>query len=154
MNYPICRYSCQLVREPIGSDLIPNDIFALSVTDAINAVKTLTSLDTSPCEQLWAIFVNSRLQVTGYSLLAQGGLSDAVFDMRSLFRAAILANSKAIILAHNHPSGNNTPSPEDIKFTKEAVKAGRIMGIEVLDHLVFGLDCGAISMSANKYVKF
>ena len=154
MNYPICKYSCQLVREPSSTALLPDNLVIQSIADAVDAIKLLTSLDKAPCEQLWAVFLNSRLQVIGFTLVAQGGLHGAIFEMRNVFRAAILANAKAMILAHNHPSGDASPSQDDIRFTKNAVKAGRFLGIEVLDHIVIGLDRDVISMNHSKLVKF
>ena len=155
MNYqPIYKYNCQLVREPSNVKMIPDSLVIQSVADAIDVVKILTSLDKSPCEQLWAVYLNCKLQVVGFTLVAQGGLSAAMFDMRNIFRTAILSNSKAVILAHNHPSGDAAPSEDDIKFTKDAVKAGRVLGIDVLDHIVVGLDRDVTSMNHSNLVKF
>jgi DNA repair protein RadC len=65
-----------------------------------------------------------------------GGLSSSVVEPRQIFKTAILANAAAVILAHQHPSGNPEPSREDIQITRQLVEAGNIMGISVHDHLI------------------
>jgi DNA repair protein RadC len=78
-----------------------------------------------------------------------GGLSSANFFPRDVFRLACRANASAIVLAHNHPSGDPTPSPQDLEATKNAIAAGQLLGIKVIDHLIFG-DAGKIySIRAN-----
>lgn len=67
-----------------------------------------------------------------------GSLNAAIVHPREVFRAAIKCSSASLICAHNHPSGDPTPSPEDIKLTKRLLEAGEIVGIEVLDHVVIG----------------
>ncbi len=67
-----------------------------------------------------------------------GSLNASIVHPREVFRAAIKRSSASIVCAHNHPSGDPTPSPEDIQMTKRLVEAGDIVGIEVLDHLIIG----------------
>ena len=57
---------------------------------------------------------------------------------REVFKAALLANAASIVLAHNHPSGDPAPSPDDVALTRRLVDAGRLLGVEVLDHIVIG----------------
>lgn len=74
-----------------------------------------------------------------------GSLNASIVHPREVFRAAIKCSSASIICAHNHPSGDPTPSPEDIALTRRLLEAGEIVGIDVLDHLIIG-DDGFISM--------
>ncbi|MEL7434153.1 MAG: JAB domain-containing protein, partial [Chloroflexota bacterium] len=67
-----------------------------------------------------------------------GTVNTSVLRVAELFREAILRNSPAIIVAHNHPSGEPTPSPEDIDLTRSVVKAGTVLDIQVIDHLIIG----------------
>ncbi|MCB0149480.1 MAG: hypothetical protein KDE01_17755, partial [Caldilineaceae bacterium] len=67
-----------------------------------------------------------------------GNLNTAVVRVGEVFREAIRANCASIIVVHNHPSGDPTPSPEDVRVTEQLVEAGRLLDIEVLDHLVIG----------------
>jgi DNA repair protein RadC len=67
-----------------------------------------------------------------------GSLNTAVIRVGEVFKEAIRWNSPAVIIAHNHPSGDPTPSPEDVQVTRQIVEAGQLLDIEVLDHLVIG----------------
>jgi DNA repair protein RadC len=71
-------------------------------------------------------------------MIYQGSLNASVVRVAELFREAVRSNAAALIVAHNHPSGDPTPSPEDIAMTRTLVEAGQILDIEVLDHLVIG----------------
>jgi len=89
-------------------------------------------------EHLRAIILNTRNQVLKVHNVYVGSLNTAVVRVGELFREAIRANAAAIIIAHNHPSGDPTPSPEDIHLTRQIVEAGKLLNIDVLDHLVIG----------------
>jgi DNA repair protein RadC len=89
-------------------------------------------------ESLYVLHLNVRKRVTGYHLVAHGTLDTILGDPRSVFRAAIIANASCIVLMHNHPSGESSPSPADISFTRNIISAGRVLKIEVLDHIVMG----------------
>ena len=82
------------------------------------------------------MFLNQANQVLGYNLISGGGITETTADVRLIFQAALLTNSVALILAHNHPSGNLKPSPEDIRLTKQVREAAQIMRIKVLDHII------------------
>jgi len=70
--------------------------------------------------------------------ICQGSLNTSVIRVAEVFREAVKENCAAIIVVHNHPSGDPTPSPEDVRVTRELVSAGRLLDIDVLDHLVIG----------------
>ena len=89
-------------------------------------------------EQVIAILVDTKNGVVGVNVVSVGDLSSCVVHPREVFKAAILANAASIILAHNHPSGDPTPSPEDIAVTRRIAEAGQILGIELLDHIIVG----------------
>jgi len=99
-------------------------------------------------EQLWALLLNRKNGIIGRELVALGGISRVPVDPRDLFRAAVRRNAAALILAHNHPSGDPSPSPEDISLTRRLVEAGKLLGVEVLDHLVV-VAGGYVSMRAK-----
>lgn len=69
-----------------------------------------------------------------------GSLNSTVVHPREVFKTAVLASAASVILAHNHPSGDPTPSKEDIGLTKKLVEAGEILGIKVLDHIIVGVN--------------
>jgi DNA repair protein RadC len=105
-----------------------------SPDDAAN----LLMLEMSALEQehLKAIILNTRNQVLKVHAVYAGSLNTAVVRVGELFREAIRLNAAAIIVAHNHPSGDPTPSAEDVAITRQIVEAGKLLNIDVLDHLV------------------
>ncbi|MHA0857065.1 RadC family protein [Paenibacillus sp. CMAA1364] len=89
-------------------------------------------------EHFVCLFLNTKNHVIMQETLSMGSLNAAIVHPREVFRAAIKCSSASIVCAHNHPSGDPTPSPEDISLTSRLVEAGHIIGIEVLDHVVIG----------------
>lgn len=89
-------------------------------------------------EQLWVILLDTRNRKMWIDKVYTGSLNSSMVRVAELFRAAIQRSAASIILVHNHPSGDPSPSPEDSALTRTAVQAGKLMDIEVLDHLVIG----------------
>ena len=87
-------------------------------------------------EKFEIILLNTKNKIMGVKEISRGSLNSSIVHPREVFRIAIKRSSASIILAHNHPSGDLTPSQEDINLTKRLVKTGKIVGIEVLDHLI------------------
>jgi len=82
--------------------------------------------------------LDTKNKVTGLFKVSQGSLNSSIVHPREVFKRALMQNSNSIILAHNHPSGDVTPSEEDISVTRRLQEAGDILGIKVLDHLIIG----------------
>jgi len=89
-------------------------------------------------EQLRVMLLDTRNRVLATHKMYVGNLNTSVVRVGEIFREAIKANSAALIVVHNHPSGDPTPSPEDVAVTEQIVQAGRLLNIEVLDHLIIG----------------
>lgn len=89
-------------------------------------------------EQMRVMLLNTKNHVVGTSLVYQGSVHTTVVRLSELFREAVRQNCSAIIVAHSHPSGDPSPSPEDVSVTKEIVKSGKLLDIDVMDHLVIG----------------
>jgi len=89
-------------------------------------------------EHFVCLFLNTKNHIIGQETLSMGSLNASIVHPREVFRAAIKRSSASIICVHNHPSGDPTPSPEDIQMTRRLVEAGEIVGIDVLDHIVIG----------------
>ncbi|MFZ1241722.1 DNA repair protein RadC [Candidatus Amarolinea dominans] len=89
-------------------------------------------------EQLRTILLDTRNTVIGIPIIYQGSLNSAAIRVGEMFRHAIKANAAAMIVAHNHPSGDPAPSPEDVRVTRSIVEAGKLLDIDVLDHVVIG----------------
>ena len=99
------------------------------------------------------LFVNTKLKVIGFNVVSVGSLNQSVVHPREVFKSAILANAANIILCHNHPSGNPFPSWNDENITQRLVEAGKLLGIEVIDHVIIG-DDNYYSMRKNKTIEF
>ncbi len=89
-------------------------------------------------EELWVMALDTRNRVLSLTKLYQGSVNSSQVRVGEVFRQAILENAPAIILAHNHPSGDATPSPDDVTVTRAVAQAGKLLDIELLDHLVIG----------------
>lgn len=89
-------------------------------------------------EQLRVILLNTRNHVLRIQTIYQGSLNSSQVRVGELFRPAIRENAAAVIVVHNHPSGDPSPSPDDIALTKTIIEAGQLLDIQVLDHLIIG----------------
>ena len=91
-------------------------------------------------EYLLCFYMSTRNTINGLEVVSIGSLNANIVHPREVFKSAILTNSAGVILAHNHPSGDRTASSEDIELTRRLSKAGEILGIQVLDHVVITHD--------------
>jgi DNA repair protein RadC len=89
-------------------------------------------------EHLWVINLDTRNRLLNIEKVYVGSLNSSMVRVGELFRSAIQRNSASLIVVHNHPSGDPSPSPEDIALTRSIVQAGKLLDIELLDHLVIG----------------
>ncbi|MFD0588297.1 DNA repair protein RadC [Paenibacillus sp. GCM10027627] len=102
-------------------------------------------------EHFVCLFLNTKNHIIARETLSMGTLNASLVHPREVFRAAIKCSSASIICAHNHPSGDPAPSPEDISLTKRLAEAGQLIGIELLDHLVIG-DGRFVSLKEQGYL--
>lgn len=98
----------------------------------------LAAMSTEAQEQLRVMLLDSRHRVQRMSVVYVGNVNTSMIRVAEVFRQAVKDNSAAIVVAHNHPSGDPTPSPEDVRVTEQIVRAGKMLDIEVLDHLIIG----------------
>jgi DNA repair protein RadC len=90
------------------------------------------------CECFAVLLLNTRRRVKGHQLISSGTLDTILVQPREVFRGAIISAAAAIVLMHNHPSGEPQPSEADIKVTRDLIRAGQLIKIEVLDHVIVG----------------
>jgi DNA repair protein RadC len=90
------------------------------------------------CECLVVVLLNTRRRVKGHQLVSTGTLDMILVTPLAVFRTAVVASSAALVLLHNHPSGDPTPSDADVKVTRDLIRAGQLLKIEVLDHVIIG----------------
>ena len=103
-------------------------------------------------EHFAALLLDTKNQLIGVTTISVGDLSSALVHPREVFKAAILANAASILLAHNHPSGDPTPSPEDVAVSRRLHEAGEILGIALLDHVVIGDGARFVSLKEKGYL--
>ncbi len=93
-------------------------------------------------EYFVTLMLDGKNRITGLHIVSEGSLNQSIVHPRETFKAAILANAAAVILAHNHPSGDTAPSREDREITRRLKEAGDLLGIKVLDHVIIATDTG------------
>jgi DNA repair protein RadC len=102
------------------------------------AAYLLPQYGASAVERFGIVILDTKHRVIRVSIVSVGSLDAAVVHPREVFREAASSSAAAIVLFHNHPSGDPTPSKDDLELTTRMVKAGSIMGIDVIDHLILG----------------
>ena len=126
-------YRCMVVREHEENATTETIHSPQDANDILGAY--LGGLDR---EHLVVLMLDTKNGIIGINTVAIGSGNAAHVDVKDIFKPAIIVNALSIIVAHNHPSGDPTPSPEDVKLTEMIVKAGQLLGITVLDHIVVG----------------
>lgn len=105
---------------------------------AADVARICRDVEAATVERFMVLHLNQRHAVVARHVVSQGSLGCVEVHPREVFRAAIMAGAAAVILVHNHPSGDCAPSPEDWSVTKRICAAGELLGIRVLDHVVIG----------------
>lgn len=100
------------------------------------ATYLLPQYGAAPVEQFGLVMLDTKQRLIRIRIISIGSLDSTIVHPREVFREAAAASAAAIVLFHNHPSGDPTPSPEDLALTTRMVSAGDIMGIDVVDHLI------------------
>ena len=109
------------------------------------AIQLLPEFGAGPVERFGVVLIDARHQLLRTRILSIGTVDRSVVHPREVFREAVSARATGIVLFHNHPSGDPTPSPDDVALTSRMVAAGELMGIEVVDHLI---------LTATRYLSF
>ena len=105
-------------------------------------------------EHFWCLIMDAKNRIKSIELISLGSMTAAIVHPRELFRRAIIEGAGALIIGHNHPSGDATPSREDIELTKRLREAGDILGIKLLDHIVIGNNDGPyMSLAEMGYMR-
>ena len=127
-------YLIRLVLDRQRSDLKP----IVQIQSPADAYKFLLPLETESREIILALYLDSNLRLIGVDEIARGDSECAACPAYEIFKGALLTNSSRILLAHNHPHGNPTPSKRDISFSKKIQKAALILDIKCIDHIIVG----------------
>ncbi len=114
-----------------------------TIRNAKDVFDHLSELRSMPKEQMRGLYLNSHSRIIRDEVISVGTVGANFVHPREVFRPALESSAVAVILAHNHPSGEAAPSPEDIEVTKQLIQAGKLMGIRVLDHVIITKDAFA-----------
>ena len=120
-----------------------------AITSAKDAVLSVNSLYGLDHEELWVLFLNSKNKPLECKRMTSGGWTSTVIDNRQILRESLMLRSSGLILFHNHPSGDPTPSIEDIKQTEKLKDASDLLDITLIDHIIVG-DQSYFSFAENK----
>lgn len=127
-------YETLTVKEGIGDYLRPNTRY----TSSSQVFDTFSFLQHETKEYFLALHLDGKNRIICIDMVSSGSLNQSIVHPRETFKTALLSSAAAIILMHNHPTGDPTPSPEDIEITKRLKEAGDILGIRILDHIIIG----------------
>jgi len=128
-------YKLKMVKEDSALYEVP---VIKSPTEVYQAAKQLLALHEEPEEHFCILCLNTKNKIVGVHTISIGSLNASIVHPREVFKAAMLNNASGIICLHNHPSGDPEPSRDDLEITRRLVEAGKIIGIEVLDHVIIG----------------
>ena len=141
----VVKYKTKLVegrKVVLEKDLSTNypemDNMINSPETVMKLAKGFLHMHELPEEYMYMLCLNTKLKLNGIFEVSHGNVNSSVVGTREVFQKALLGNAVSIILIHNHPSGDCTPSIQDIEVTKRLVEAGKIIGIDVLDHIIIG----------------
>lgn len=133
LNYPLPIFTLYMVKENKGC------YKPIKVSAPRDIVQLLTPLSLASEEYFIALHLNVKHEIIGMHEIAHGTLTESLIHPREVFKAALLSNCYAIIVCHNHPSGAMiTPSNEDYITTRQLIKAGKLIGVTLIDHLILG----------------
>lgn len=127
-------YETLTIREEITNYLSPLDRY----TSPQQVYETFKFLRNETKEYFFALHLDGKNRIICIDMVSLGSLNQSIVHPREVFKSALLSSSAGIILLHNHPSGEPTPSREDIEITRRLKEAGELLGIRVLDHIIIG----------------
>lgn len=129
LKYMMPEIKLALIKEP-------GQAAALPIQSPDDLERYVTPMKYYSEEHFVAFHLSARHEVTSYNMVSKGSVSASLVHPREVFKAALLANTYAIIVAHNHPGGSLTASREDLETTEQLIKAGKLLGVSVIDHVI------------------
>lgn len=136
MGKRIVKYRLELVKE--SSKVYEVESKISSPRDVADYIEQVFKLSIQAEEVMVMLVLDTKNKVVGAFEVSRGSLNSSIVHPREVFKRALLLNGASIIVGHNHPSGDTTPSREDINVTKRLMDGGKVLGIEVLDHIIIG----------------
>lgn len=151
MGKRIDIYSVSLVKDSSKVYEVTDSIIR-SPKDGRDVIVEVLDMENLPNEHFVMLSLSTKNKVIGVHTIFVGSLNASIVHPREVFQRALLNNAASIMVFHNHPSGDTTPSPEDISVTERLEKAGEIMGIHLLDHIIIGENGKYTSLKEKGYI--
>jgi DNA repair protein RadC len=153
-KYPTKRYIKleRVIKEKLkgGYYHIPE---AISSPDcAFDTIMGIANLEEETQEVFGILALNTKNKVVGFDIIHRGSLNASIVHPRDVFKSLLLKNAASFMCFHNHPSGDPQPSREDINVTERLVEAGKIIGIDMLDHIITGDEGKYVSLKEKGYL--
>lgn len=148
MSVRINRYRVELVRESAACYELESKQIK-KPDDAAQVIHSLLDVDSLAVENFGVLTLDTKNVVIGFHILHIGTLNSTAVHPRNIFQVALLNNAAGIVLFHNHPSGDCTPSPEDIEFTKRTARGSELMGFSLIDHIIVGHNKKSLSLKEH-----
>lgn len=143
----------EYIREKSATYSYPCEQKIHDTSDIVNLLFDFLKVDKQTKEHFYTFTLDTKLKITGVNLVSIGSLDSSPVHPREVFTSAINTPGTAcVIVAHNHPSGDPTPSIQDIEITERLKNAGAVLGIKVLDHVIIGNDKHFTSLKSEGYL--
>jgi DNA repair protein RadC len=137
-----------IIKEYVGEALTSAD----KVADIFRRILASEHETDRDKEHFWTAGLNAKNRIRYIELVSLGTLTNAMIHPREVFRFAVMNATAQLIVAHNHPSGDPSPSSDDIAITKRLMEAGEILGIALLDHVILGSDGAYLSLKERGHL--
>ena len=147
MKYKYTKYRLELVKET--TTVSEYEYPMQNPDDVRDFLINICKLDRQPQETLMVIALNAKGKIIGYTTSSIGDIVSSIVHPREIFKYLISCNAAAGIICHNHPSEDPEPSTEDISTTGRIVKAGELLGIRIVDHIIIGNETEYVSLKAE-----
>lgn len=129
------KIKLQMIKQ---DNVIITDETITNATDIVGFINSIEEYDKAINENVIVIMLNTKNKIIAYSEIGIGANNNCYIDIPSIFKVLFTTNTSKFILAHNHPSGDTTPSKEDITTTKKIKEVSELMGVQFLDHIIIG----------------
>ena len=144
------KYRLELIRE---TTTVSEYEYPMANPRAVkDFLVNICNLNKQPQETLMVIALNTKGKIIGYTTASVGDISSSIVHPREIFKYLIACNAAAGIICHNHPSEDPEPSVEDISTTERIAKAGEILGIKIVDHIIIGNETDYVSLKSEGYL--
>ena len=143
-------YRLRTVHVGVVRESTSQRLYANNPVDAVAILRPLYADLDGDREHFMILALDTQNAVVGFKVVSTGTVSASLVDARNLFRDALLLGASALLLAHNHPSGDTTPSQEDIRLTRRLAEGGCLLDLPIRDHIILGTNDDFVSLAEKE----